>query len=1103
MADEELRATVTLDAQSFSIGVGEIVARLQALEKSVESVGDKLTNHLEKGLGRANKSLEGLSLAQASQQLEQFGQKAAAAFAGIVTPAVSFETAMNSVNTVAKLGDKDLAALSEQMRTLGKDIGISIKPTEAAAAQYDILSAGFTNTADATEVLTQAAIASRGGLTTTAAAADLLTSALNSYGLGADQAKRVNDALFIGVEKGKLRFEDFVAGLGSVAPAAAANGVSIEELSAAMAALTAAGQQPARAFTGLNAAIVQLSSPTNEARKAAKGLGIDLDSAGFKGLSLVEKLQLLATTAGENKSALRQVLGDVNALGVAYSLTGNGAKTYADALAATQGPSNAAANAAKINEKGVEAAQRRFEAAAEAFSIGATKVILPALESIVESGASALEFFDSMPESLKEGIVIFAGIAGAVGTLGASVGGLLLGLKGLTVALGIQVPAAATATTAALGETTLAANAAGSGITRFLAIAGRIGVIGLVGTALVGLATYYVEVGKAAQKAADDAVNAAGKMSRAASVSTGAITSTPVDQLQAQGVGAEDVRNRIRPLRDAARNTAEKLTEVDKALEEQKRIGPGATKRIADLQAEKDSLIEASKKFEARIAELVAIEQKIGERAREVTNDQTGGIGKGAGAGLAGVPAEQDLKELKKQALFEIETGKLVGEARIQALQAYIAKYQLVGDEARHIEREIFQERKKLQEASETARKKAVEDEKADALQAIDISKASHAQKIQQFRDLLTKYKDDADFRRNILRQIAQEEAAADKDREDRQQKAREAAKKAQEEAKEKSSEERTARGDAISLRQDAISQQLGKEEAKGTKQSLSAIQVLLAEKQRLTEESIRLQLAEQLANTKSEEAKVQLARNAEERIRQEFVKTGEEFKRIKDEQVAKAKQAEEAMKPKKAGASTEFTGATLTPEQLAEQMAARFGGGAGNDEFAARRQATLDAQQKARDANIASIGATPVSAAVAALNAEKEKARAEALVAIEAARRSGGFAGPTVAGQNLRDLRPENLSALFGSSQRPPTPFVPTDLASKIAASTKTVSGIIQKIPAATTPPTETLKHSLDLNITVTTPQGTETQRTTLPGVGPPGSGGGGSVSFSPRGRA
>lgn len=1087
MADEELRAKIVLDAQSFSVGVGEIVAKLATLEKGLESVGDKLTNNLDKSLGKANKSLESLSLKEASDKLEQLGQKASAAFSSIVTPAVQFETAMNSVNTVAKLGDKDLAALSEQMRTLGKDIGISIKPTEAAAAQYDILSAGFEKTADATEILTQASIASRGGLTSVASAADVITSALKAYGLEADQAKRVNDTLFIGVEKGKLRFEDFAQGLGAVVPAAAANGVSLQELSASMAALTVAGQQPARAFTGLNAAIVQLGAPTDTAKKAARQLGISMESAAFQSLSLVEKLQLLARTAGEDvakKGLVRQVLGDVNALGVAYSLAGNGAKTYSDALAATQGPSNAAANAARINEKGVEAAQRRFEAASEAFKIGATKAILPAMEALVDFGTSVVDAFDAMPASLKEGITIVAGIAGAVGTLGAAVGGLLLGLKGLTLALGTQVPAAATRTTVALGETAIAAGTASTGVSRFLAVAGRIGVIGLVGTALVGLATYYVEAGKAAQQAADDAVNAAGKMSRAASVSTGAITSTPVDQLQAQGVGAEDVRNRIRPLRDAARNTAEKLTEVDKALEEQKRIGPGATKRIAELQAEKDSLIEASKKFEARIAELVAIEQKIGERARDVTEKATDtGIGGGARAGLSGSPSSVEEKDLKKKALFEIETSKLVGEERIKALQAYIAQYGLVGDEARHIEREIFQERKKLQEASETARKKAVEDEKADALQAIDISKAGHAQKIQQFRQLLTKYKDDADFRRNILRQIAQEEAAADKDREDRQQKAKEAAKKAQEEAKEKSSEERTARGDAITLRQDAITQQLGKEEAKGTKQSLSAIQVLLAEKQRLTEESIRLQLAEQLANTKSAEAKVQLERNAEERIRQEQLKTVEEFKRLKDEQVAKSKAAEEAMKPK-TGPSTEFTGATLTPEQLAEQMANRFGGGAGNDDFEARRAATQAAQQKARDANIAALGAkgTPISAAVAALNAEKEKKRTEALVAIEAARRSG--AGKT---------------GLLGPGS---TAFVPVQSTiAKVAASVPTTVSKLKGLPDQGAPAIK-LDHTININVTYPDGQ-TQTQRVSIPGVPGPAQGGHGSVSFSPRGRA
>lgn len=1014
---EELQAKITLDAKQFSVGVGDIVAKLSTLEAAIASVGGKLENSLDKSLGQVNAKLQGLSLDAVGGKLSAAADQMQAALGAVVQPAIEFETAMRRVNTVAKLSDDELSVLSDQMRTLGQTIGISISPTEAAAAQYDILSAGFTNTADATEILTQAAIASRGGMTSSAAAADLLTSALNSYGVGADQAKHFNDVLFTGVEKGKLTFDDFVQGLGSVAPAAAANGVSIEELSSAMAALTAAGQQPARAFTGLNAAIVQLSSPTDEAKKAAAGLGINLEGAAFKGLSLVEKLQLLATTAGDNKAALRKVLGDVNALGVAYSLTGNGAKTYADALAASTGPSNAAANAAKQTSQGVEDARKRFEAAAQALGIALSTAILPFLAGLADAGTSALKFFDSFSSGAKGAFGVVLGLTTALTAAGAGIVSFLLGVRGVAFALGVQLPAASAAGGTAL--TTLSARVAAARTAMMglnaAAIAGPALLLGL-GAGIIALAEAYAQAETAAldaAKALDDPRFGQGLAGTKSDFSTGQLLNTPVADLKKAGADKADVQNRIRELRETLEQTVDQAAR--KTLED----------KIKQLIEVREQLDKTGKETSAAAS----------DRVRDFKLDPV----------VDQAAQKKATEERNKQALFEIETSKLSGQERIAALEALIAREKLVGDERRQIEQKIFQIREKLESNTAAAQKKAADDRKADELQAIDLSKASHQTKIQQLAALLVKYKEDGDTRRKIEQEIAREQDAIAKDQDEKRKKREEAQKKAADDARERTQEERSAQQDAIGLRKDAISTEIDTAKEKGGKGSTATILGLLAERQKLTEETIRLQLAEQLAQTQSAEAKVQLEKNAEERIRQERQKTADEAKKLTDAQIADTKRLEDSKKPKQV--STEFTGGLLTPEELSKQMAERFGGGAGIADFAARQQTTTESRQQ------------QIAAGIAANIAE--------------AQRKG-----------------IDLSKALGNPS------------TSLSAVTAGLPGKVNNFTQA--PPVQKFQLEHTINIKLTREDGsTSTQRVTVSGVPGPGEGGSSSVNFGNRGRA
>lgn len=858
MADlEELQAKITLDTDSFSVGIGQVTQKLDALEAAVASVGVKLESSLEKGLGGIGKGIKGINLDQVSGKLSAAADKLQAAFTDVVQPAIDFEAAMRNVNTVAKLSDAELAGLSEQMRTLGREIGLGIPPTEAAAAQYDILSAGFSNAADATKVLTAAAVASRGGLVTVQESADVLTSALGAYGAGADQAGKFSDVLFSSIAAGKVTFAEYAQGLGQVVPAAAGNKVSFEELTSAVAALTNNAVKAPQAFTGLNAAIVQLGAPTEEARKAAAGLGIDLDGAAFKGLSLVEKLQVLARAAGENKSALRRVLGDVNALGVAYTLAGNGSDDYAAALTAAQNPQGLAAKAAQEQAKSVKAAREEFSAAAEALKISVSEAILPALTGIAKGGKDVLEFLDSFSPATKAA----AGIVAALGTaITVTVGSILsfaLGLRGCAFALGVELPAASVIASGAMTKIGVAAARARAGILSVngAALAGPLGLVAL-GVAATEAALAYVEMSKAADAAADAIVNVGGKAlgGTNTTVSTGTLLSTPVADLKKQGVKQEDVQNRIRELRETLEQAAAAGdTQTAKILE-------GKVKKLIAVREQLDQPLKAEKSA-----------QKAAEVSDKVKNFK-----------LQPVVDQAAEKERRKAALFEIEQADLTKQARIKALEDYLKRENLAGQERRNVEQKIHQLKLGLQKEQDTAAKKSAADKIANELQAIQHSKAGIDQQIAQLEVLAKKYKDNGAVRRKIEDEIATLQAKKAKEAEDQakrqadvQQGASEANRQVSAGKVEDLQRSRARGGDLVQITNDLADQ--FRAEGEDAKKKIQA------------------KLAEQLADPKNKGFAVELKRTAQVKIQEVDANTGRKIRDAQDQAVQDQSQRDQA----------------------------------------------------------------------------------------------------------------------------------------------------------------------------------------------------------------
>lgn len=247
------------------------------------------------------------------------GISAATAFAKAAKSSYDFEQEfrknMLEVATISTQVSDDMTGFMNLVMDITREI--PIKAPEAAKALYEIVSAGHDG-ADGMKILEVAAKSAIGGLTETATAADAITTILNAYNLSADKASSVSDQLFTTVRLGKTTFGELGSSIAQVAPIAAAYGIGIDEVLAAVASLTKQGTPTAEAMTKIRAAI--------------QGTANELGDAAFQGRTFQEALQLINEKAGGSASKMKEMLGTDEGLAAALALTGKNARSAASDL---------------------------------------------------------------------------------------------------------------------------------------------------------------------------------------------------------------------------------------------------------------------------------------------------------------------------------------------------------------------------------------------------------------------------------------------------------------------------------------------------------------------------------------------------------------------------------------------------------------------------------------------------------------------------------------------------------------------------------------------------------------------------------------------------
>lgn len=263
------------------------------------------------------------------------GISAATAFASAAKSSYDFEKEfrknMLEVATISTQVSGSMTDFMNQVMAITQEI--PIKAPEAAKALYQIVSAGHDGAAGM-NVLEVAAKSAVGGITDTVTAADAITTLLNAYKLSADDAEKVSDQLFTTARLGKTTFGELGQSIAQVAPIAAAYGVEMDQVLAAVATLTKSGTPTAQAMTQIRASIIGTS----------KVLG----DGAFDSMTFQEALAEIANRAGGSEAKLRELIPEVEAVNGVLGMTGIKAQDAAEHLNAMNESAGATEAAFKL-----------------------------------------------------------------------------------------------------------------------------------------------------------------------------------------------------------------------------------------------------------------------------------------------------------------------------------------------------------------------------------------------------------------------------------------------------------------------------------------------------------------------------------------------------------------------------------------------------------------------------------------------------------------------------------------------------------------------------------------------------------------------------------
>lgn len=312
----------------------------------------------------------------------------AAAGAASVKFSADFEQSMAKVKAISGATGREFEELNANALELGRTTRYTAQ--QVAELQLNLSKLGFNpkEIRDSTGAILDLALATGEDL---AMSATVAASTIKGFGLAATDSTMVTDVMAKAFSSSALDLEKFRTAMAVVAPVAKKAGVSMQETTAILGVLTDRG--------------VDASS----AGAALRNIYLDLADKGLSWGQAMEKMQ----TSQNPLSTAMELFGKRGA--AVASIIADNVSSVSSLTGVLNNSAGAARGMAKTMDDTLNGSMLRLRSAVEGLAIGIGTMLTPLIRKLTDYAAGFADKLNNMSEHSKKLIVVFAGVAAAIG----------------------------------------------------------------------------------------------------------------------------------------------------------------------------------------------------------------------------------------------------------------------------------------------------------------------------------------------------------------------------------------------------------------------------------------------------------------------------------------------------------------------------------------------------------------------------------------------------------------------------------------------------------------------------------------------------------------
>lgn len=361
---------------------------------------------------------------------------------GAVIAAGNFEKSLGDLSTLVGAGTDDMKKFEQGI----KDVMLRVPKTgdDLGASAYSIVSAGISDAEQALKVLETSGNLAVSGLSTTAEATDLLTGAINAFGLDANDADDIADVLFKTVKAGKTTVAELSQAFGKMAGNASAANISFEDAQAATAALTTVTGKTSESQNALAQVFLELTIAGGKLDKGLADSGSSLEALN-KAISeggLIGGFEKIRDELALSDTEFKNLFSSAEGGTAVFQLLTSANETYTDTLDGMKNGANAMDEATKAQ---LETMQNQWQLLKNKLNIQLIELgtaIMPTIKVVMEKVAIVLakvaDWFSKLSPRTQKIVVIGVALLAVLGPLLIAFGAVLSVLPAIGAAFTIM-----------------------------------------------------------------------------------------------------------------------------------------------------------------------------------------------------------------------------------------------------------------------------------------------------------------------------------------------------------------------------------------------------------------------------------------------------------------------------------------------------------------------------------------------------------------------------------------------------------------------------------------------------------------------------------------